>query len=78
MDLWKKVLVTVVWIVHVRAGSSPQTLHGHFAPILEEWELRRLLEWGQSVGLFKRVMEGVDGWTVDEWWWMIAGSICAA
>ena len=78
MDLWKKVLVTVVWIVHVRAGSSPQTLHGHFAPILEEWELRRLLEWGQSVGLFKRVMEGVDGWAVDEWWWMIAGSICAA
>ena len=77
LDLWKKVLVTVVWIVHVRAGSSPKTLHGHFAPVLEEWELRRLLEWGQSVGLFKRVMDGVDGWTVGEWWWMIVGSICA-
>ncbi|KAG9246749.1 hypothetical protein BJ878DRAFT_495932 [Calycina marina] len=77
-DLWKKVLLSVAWIAHARAGSTAKTLHGHFAPILEEWEIQRLLEWGEGVGLFRRIMEGVDGWTTDEWWWLIVGSICAS
>ncbi|KAH8599918.1 hypothetical protein B0O99DRAFT_737447 [Bisporella sp. PMI_857] len=77
-DIWKKALMTVAWTVQLRPGSTPKTLAGAFAPILEEWECRRLLEWGESLGLFRQITGGVDGWMVGEWWWMIVASICAA
>jgi len=77
-ELWKKILSAVGGIVALRAGIDIASLRRIFRPTLEEWELRKLMEWGCKVGFFKRIDEQVEGWTVGEWWWVIAGRACEA
>lgn len=77
-SLWKKSIAGVFGIVSLRSGIPTSGLATIFSPALEEWELRRLMSWGADVGALSRVMEGIDGWTTGEWWWLVAGKICSA
>jgi hypothetical protein len=75
-DIWGKVIVAFSGIVALRPGSKVEALTNDFNSTLEEWEVRRLLEWGVKVGLFKRIHEEVEGWAVTEWWWATTGRYC--
>ena len=78
LDLWKRVIVGVAGTTALRAGINSEGLKRTFTPTLEEWEIRRLMEWGVGVGLFERLHESIEGWTVGEWWWLIVGRICVS
>ena len=75
-ELWRKILVSFSGILALRTGSTVKTLEMSYKNALEEWEIRRLLEWGERFGIFKRLHGEVDGWTVTEWWWAIIGEFC--
>jgi len=40
---------------------------------MEEWEVRLVVEWCIGVGALEVVKQGLEGWNVSEWWWLIAG-----
>jgi hypothetical protein len=75
-DMWRRVLVAVAGTVSQRPGSTAGTLRVAFKPILEEWEIMRLLEWGEQCGIFERLHQDIEGWTAAEWWWLVIGRIC--
>ncbi len=72
-NMWKKVLCVVLATIAMRPGALPKELVRIFAPALEEWEMRVLIEWGLRVGALTVLREGCDGWNVAEWWWVIGG-----
>jgi hypothetical protein len=75
-QLWAKILVSFSGILALRTGSTVATLMAAYKSALEEWEIRRLLEWGEKNGVFKRLDDEVDGWTITEWWWAVIGQFC--
>lgn len=75
--LWKEVYSAVGQVMALHAGIDIPELVRMFSPTLEEWEIRLLLEWGQEVGLFRRLDAEIDGWTADEWWWAYAMTLFA-
>lgn len=74
-DLWRKILPAVAQVVALRSGVTLKGLAREFRPTLEEWELGVLMEWGVQRGMFERVSERVEGWTVGEWWWVFVGRV---
>jgi hypothetical protein len=75
-DIWKKVLVAVGQVVALRSGINIALLKKIFDPTLGEWEIRILMEWGMEVGVFKRLHERIEGWTVGDEWWLLVGRTC--
>ncbi|RDL32021.1 uncharacterized protein BP5553_09423 [Venustampulla echinocandica] len=75
-DLWKRVVASISQVVTLRAGIPLDALKNVFAPTLEEWELKRFMEWGVELGIFERLHERIDGWTVSEWWWLAVAKLC--
>ncbi|KAE8444307.1 hypothetical protein EG329_000714 [Mollisiaceae sp. DMI_Dod_QoI] len=76
LETWKRVLMAVCQVVALRAGINIASLARTFRPTLEDWELQLLMNWGVNVGLFERLSETVEGWTVTEWWWLVVGHVC--
>ena len=76
-DIWKRAAIAVVGTTALRAGASVASLESTFKPALEGWEIWRLMEWGVSVGMMKRLDEAHEGWTTGEWWWAIVGKFCS-
>ncbi|TAQ84351.1 hypothetical protein B7494_g7329 [Chlorociboria aeruginascens] len=75
-DMWTKLFAAVAGTVALRTGVNTKGLKNVFSPALEEWEIRRIMKWGAERGVFSSVMEGVEGWKVNEWWWLIVGRLC--
>ncbi|KAF4637078.1 hypothetical protein G7Y89_g981 [Cudoniella acicularis] len=75
--LWKKILIAVSQIIALRVGITTATLQEMFNPVFEDWELKRFLNWGLTIGIFERLHPDIDGWTVGESWWLVVGEICA-
>jgi hypothetical protein len=71
--MWKKVLCVVLATIAMRPGAVLKELVRIFAPALEEWEMRILIEWGLRVGALTVLREGYDGWNAGEWWWVVGG-----
>ena len=76
-DLWKKVLASVAGVVAMRTPVEVQALVKCYPPALEEWEVRRLVEWGREVGVWRKIVDHADRWMVGEWWWLVVGRVCA-
>ncbi|KAF8853295.1 hypothetical protein BDZ45DRAFT_806766 [Acephala macrosclerotiorum] len=64
LDLWKQIIMGVSQTLALRAGINIAGLVKVFAPTLEAWELRLLMDWGVEVGLFERLSPNVEGWMV--------------
>ena len=75
-SVWKQVLVALSTIVSVRSGASVASLEQSLRPALEEWEIRRFMEWGVNVGLVERPDPFIEGWKMGEWWWVVVGEYC--
>ena len=75
--LWRKVMGAVLATIMQRPGIEAKEVTRLLSPALEEWEARLALEWAFGVDALKEVAPGtgIEGWTVGEWWWWVAGKI---
>lgn len=74
-ELWGYVLVGIVQLIALRGGIDVKGLRKCFEPVMEEWEVRLVIEWGCKNGLFKRLHERIEGWTVVGEWWLVLGGL---
>ncbi|PLB51171.1 hypothetical protein P170DRAFT_509203 [Aspergillus steynii IBT 23096] len=65
--LWELALAAVVGCVAIRPGINASGIASMMKPSLGPWEIELILSWACQVG----VMQGGDGWSTQEWWWMI-------
>ncbi|OBT62055.1 hypothetical protein VE03_09226 [Pseudogymnoascus sp. 23342-1-I1] len=75
--LWRKVMGAVLATIMQRPGIEAKEVTRLLSPALEEWEARLAVEWAFGVDALKEVAPGtgIEGWTVGEWWWWVAGKI---
>lgn len=75
--LWRKVIGAVLATIMQRPGIEAKEVTRLLSPALEEWEARLVVEWAFGVDALKEVAPGtgIEGWTVGEWWWWVAGKI---
>ncbi|KFY28987.1 hypothetical protein V491_00229 [Pseudogymnoascus sp. VKM F-3775] len=75
--LWRKVMGAVLATIMQRPGIEAKEVTRLLSPALEEWEARLAIEWAFGVDALKEVAPGtgIEGWTVGEWWWWVAGKI---
>ncbi|ELR09727.1 hypothetical protein GMDG_04213 [Pseudogymnoascus destructans 20631-21] len=75
--LWRKVMGAVLATIMQRPGIEAKEVTRLLSPALEEWEARLALEWAFGVDALKEVAPGtgIEGWTVGEWWWWVAGKV---
>ncbi|CAG8956217.1 hypothetical protein HYFRA_00003597 [Hymenoscyphus fraxineus] len=74
-ELWALVLVGLSQMIALRSGIDVKGLKKAFDPLLEEWEIREFLQWGVRMGIFRKLHERFEGWTVIPEWWMIVGAM---
>lgn len=74
-DMWRRVVVAVAQTVALRAGVTVGGLAKALGAV-GEWEVKMIMEWGLTAGLFERVHPRIEGWTVGEWWWVVVGRVC--
>ncbi|KAI6712349.1 hypothetical protein JHW43_005144 [Diplocarpon mali] len=73
--VWNRLMTGVGQVVALRAGIDTEALKKAFKDVLEDWEWKLLFKWGVETGVWKNVgMEGVDAWSVGEWWWGVVGA----
>ncbi|KAM3088337.1 hypothetical protein ACMFMG_002390 [Clarireedia jacksonii] len=83
--MWKKVLVGITGAFALRSTIDVEGIEKIFRPSMEAWEIRRLVEWGEGKGIWKKCdyarmlgsmdmdTDGFEGWDTEEWWWNIMG-----
>ncbi|KAF7862505.1 hypothetical protein EAF04_007378 [Stromatinia cepivora] len=82
--MWRKVLLGVTGAFVLRSSIDIEGLEKVFAPSLDAWEIKQLIDWGVEKGVWQRCdYEGLgataeeasdmEGWEVGDWWWMIVG-----
>lgn len=74
--LWDLVAGAVVGCVAIRPGISAAGVASMMRPAVGAWEVQRMLEWMERVGIMawrggKGCNEKRAGWVVREWWWMV-------
>lgn len=82
--MWRKVLLGVTGAFVLRSSIDIEGLERVFAPSLDAWEIKQLIDWGVEKGVWQKCdYEGLgatareasemEGWEVGDWWWMIVG-----
>ncbi|ESZ94879.1 hypothetical protein SBOR_4755 [Sclerotinia borealis F-4128] len=82
--MWRKVLLGVTGAFVLRSSIDIEGLEKVFAPSLDAWEIKQLIDWGvergvwqrcdyESLGATAREANNMQGWEVGDWWWMIVG-----
>lgn len=66
--LWELALAAVVGCVATRPGIGASGIASMMKPSLGAWEIELILGWTGQVGVMRRSGEG---WSVQEWWWML-------
>ncbi|KAI9658550.1 MAG: hypothetical protein M1829_006776 [Trizodia sp. TS-e1964] len=69
-QMWHKALGAVLNFVALRPGTLVERLVIAMSPAMEEWEINILLGWLVDSKVMRRLG---DGYTVEEWWWMVMG-----
>ncbi|KAB8296661.1 hypothetical protein EYC80_002085 [Monilinia laxa] len=82
--MWRKVLLGVTGAFVLRSSIDIEGLERVFAPSLDAWEIKQLIDWGvergvwqkcdyEGLGATAREASEMEGWEVGDWWWMIVG-----
>lgn len=82
--MWRKVLLGITGAFVLRSSIDIEGLERVFAPSLDKWEIKRLIEWGvkkgvwrkcdyEGLGAKKEELNELEGWKVGDWWWVIVG-----
>ncbi|KAF7909297.1 uncharacterized protein EAF01_003015 [Botrytis porri] len=82
--MWRKVLLGVTGAFVLRSSIDIEGLERVFAPSLDAWEIKQLIDWGVEKGVWQkcdyeglgataRDAQDMEGWEVGDWWWMIVG-----
>ncbi|TGO50518.1 hypothetical protein BOTNAR_0390g00060 [Botryotinia narcissicola] len=82
--MWRKVLLGVTGALVLRSSIDIEGLERVFAPSLDAWEIRQLIDWGVEKGVWQkcdyeglgataREAQDMEGWEVGDWWRMIVG-----
>ncbi|THV54769.1 hypothetical protein BGAL_0020g00230 [Botrytis galanthina] len=82
--MWRKVLLGVTGAFVLRSSIDIEGLERVFAPSLDAWEIKQLIDWGvergvwqkcdyEGLGATAREAQDMEGWEVGDWWWMIVG-----
>ncbi|KAF7871931.1 uncharacterized protein EAF02_009036 [Botrytis sinoallii] len=82
--MWRKVLLGVTGAFVLRSSIDIEGLERVFAPSLDAWEIKQLIDWGAERGVWQkcdyeglgataREAQDMEGWEVGDWWWMIVG-----
>ncbi|APA11401.1 hypothetical protein sscle_07g061710 [Sclerotinia sclerotiorum 1980 UF-70] len=82
--MWRKVLLGVTGAFVLRSSIDIEGLEKVFAPSLDAWEIKQLIDWGVEKGVWRkcdyeglgataREASDLEGWEVGDWWWMIVG-----
>ncbi|KAF7943591.1 uncharacterized protein EAE97_005662 [Botrytis byssoidea] len=82
--MWRKVLLGVTGAFVLRSSIDIEGLERVFAPSLDAWEIKQLIDWGvekgvwqkcdyEGLGVTAREAQDMEGWEVGDWWWMIVG-----
>lgn len=74
-DTWKQILVVVIGCIALRTGINIDELVRIHSPAFGRWEMVAFIEWCEKTGLVRPVTAGIDGWTVEEWWWLAVGRV---
>lgn len=75
--IWRKVVGSALATIMQRPGIDAKEVSRLLKPALEEWEATLFVEWAFGADALKEVApgSGIEGWTVGEWWWWIAGKV---
>ncbi|KAI9734442.1 MAG: hypothetical protein M1818_006830 [Claussenomyces sp. TS43310] len=71
--VWRVVIAAVLGVMAMRPGMSIEDVARVMSPALEEWEVRVLIQWLVQVEALISLVDGIEGWNVGEWWWLVAG-----
>ncbi|ATZ53075.1 hypothetical protein BCIN_08g06860 [Botrytis cinerea B05.10] len=82
--MWRKVLLGVTGAFVLRSSIDIEGLERVFAPSLDAWEIKQLIDWGVERGVWQKCdyeglgatakeAQDMEGWEVGDWWWMIVG-----
>jgi len=72
-EWWQKSIAAVLATMALRPGVKISEVGRIMGVGMEEWEVRLVVEWCIGVGALEVVKQGLEGWNVSEWWWLIAG-----
>ncbi|KAI1327703.1 hypothetical protein F5Y16DRAFT_183825 [Xylariaceae sp. FL0255] len=74
LSRWGNYVCLVVFTLATKGPLLPKTCATLLEPMVEEFEVRLVVEWLDRLGLLVRVVEGCEV-TVAEWWWAVASHI---
>lgn len=72
---WIEYLCTFAFAAATRGPVTAQSMCLIFKPTFELFEAQLLIDFVDRLGLLKRITPTCEGVTVDEWWWLVIGSM---
>ncbi|KAI0024549.1 hypothetical protein F4780DRAFT_607602 [Xylariomycetidae sp. FL0641] len=69
---WVDYLCMVVYALATKGPLAPGAAAMLLKPVVDEFEVRLIMDWLDRLGLLQR-MDGGDGGAIKEWWWLVAG-----
>ncbi|KAI1335213.1 hypothetical protein F5Y15DRAFT_254328 [Xylariaceae sp. FL0016] len=71
---WIEYLCMLAFALATKGPLTPKSAALLLRPIIDEFEVKLILGWMDRLGLLLKV-DGGEGATVDEWWWLVIGKM---
>ncbi|KAI2643190.1 hypothetical protein GGS21DRAFT_495134 [Xylaria nigripes] len=71
---WADYVSMVAFTLAIKGPMSPAMCVTLLKPMIEEFEVRLIVDWLDKLGLVQQVVTGC-GVTVAEWWWLLVGHL---
>jgi hypothetical protein len=70
-DRWSQAVSMICFALANRGSMDAANTAAALKPVMEEFEIQMVMDWGMRVGLFESYVHGA-GLVLSEWWWLVA------